>query len=140
MLPLLSLSACVPLPRVTTPSGEVRVFGQDGQPISGASVTLAIGEGHVAGGSRKFSEFITDADGIARIPRERQWEVVWLAPDGGAIYDWSLCVEKSGFEAFPVAQPRFDGPILVELMVSPSQSNCVWPEQWNSDPERSTGI
>jgi hypothetical protein len=91
------LAGCVPLLTVTQPEVEILVTDEDGVPIEGALLNFA-SQLYGPNGSTKFASVRTDQSGIVRLARESYIQLALLVVDGIAVYGWSYCIEKAGFQ------------------------------------------
>lgn len=136
-LPLVFLLAgCVPLLTVTQPEVEILVTDNDGLPIEGALLNFA-SQLYGPDGSTEFVNVRTDQSGLVRLGKKSHIQLALLAVDGVAIYGWSYCIEKDGFQ--PAVRNHLEkkyfrvSPIRVALARSDSVSNCTWNEDWRGD-------
>ena len=122
-----STAGCLPVPHthVRQPAATFRVEDASGAPLAGARLTLFAGfaVGHAVQDSVVV---ITNAQGIARVRRERErhlWMV--LMPDAEAPWRWAYCVSVAGHGAqagFLTEEPR--DTVQVRLPGRDASSGC----------------
>lgn len=136
-LPLVFLLVgCVPLLTVTQPDVEILVTDQDGIPIEGALLNFA-SQLYGPNGSTEFASVRTDQSGIVRLARKSYIQLAFLVVDGLAVYGWSYCIEKAGFQ--PAVRNQLGkkyfqvSPVQVSLARSDTVGKCTWNEDWRGD-------
>ncbi|MDJ0761244.1 MAG: hypothetical protein QNJ19_17755 [Woeseiaceae bacterium] len=137
VLPLLALLAgCVPIVTVTQPEVEIVVTDDRGAPIAGAIVNFA-SQLYGPDGETEFVEIKADQSGVARLPKKSYLQIAVLIVDGVALYGWSYCIEKTGFE--PAIGNHLDkkyfkdSPTRVSLARSEAAVICTWNKDWRGD-------
>lgn len=126
---MLWLAGCYPAFRTVQPRVDLVVLNPAGQPVQGATFTLATYRYPFAvARTTKFARYETDAAGTVSIPRRGDWQMEILLPDGSGWYAWRYCVEKAGYRAIASAEARkFRRPLTVVLEPSQRSSKCKWP-------------
>jgi hypothetical protein len=123
---------CVPFFVEKQPSIAFDIHGEDGRPLSGA--TLHFARIPVCLGCVYHTSWLDHipADDEGRVAvhwyRAIQWAL--MAPDGGPVtYAWTWCIDRDGYE--PAIQGQF-GPkqvkpvVSVTLIVSRAGRKCIW--------------
>lgn len=137
----LLLAGCIPLLTVTQPAVEIVVTDESGAPIEGALVNFA-SQLYGPDGKSKFVRVKSDQSGTIRLARESYVQIALLAVDGVAIYGFSYCIEKPGFQ--PAIKNHLPNkhfkasPITEYLTRSDAKELCVWNEDWRADYYSST--
>ena len=135
------LFGCTPYRTIVSPELSVKVVDENGTSIPGAIVNMAIiDRGFVSTQSESIRQF-TDERGVATIPNNAEWGIVFWVPDAGPRnIAWSFCVEKEGFK--PSILIRLDkGSInehlVIELPYSQDNKRCEWRkhDNWNHEYE-----
>lgn len=130
------LAGCIPLLTVTQPKAEIVVTSEDGAPVEGALVIFA-SQLYGPGGDTTFVRVRTDQSGMVRLDKESYIQIAVLAVDGVAIYGFSYCIEKTGFQ--PVVRNSLsnkyfkDLPLRESLARSHAGGSCVWNEDLRGD-------
>lgn len=131
----LLLAGCIPLLTVTQPEAEIVVTEEDGTPIEGALVNFA-SQLYGPNGKTEFVRVETDQRGTVRLDRESYVQIALLAVDGVAIFGFSYCIEKAGFQ--PAIKNHLPKkyfkrlPVMEPLTRSDAERNCVWTEDWRA--------
>lgn len=122
----LLISACVLWPTTDRPEVTFVVKDPSNAPVAGAKVKFATYSLGMAPRSEML-EVVTSQEGVAVISGTWHWQLVILAPDGATFYDWSYCVEKSGFSAHVKNSLKTNGLRHEEaIKLIAGSARCEW--------------
>lgn len=126
---MLWLAGCYPAFRTVQPRVDLIVLDPSGDPVQGATFTLATYRyPRAVPATTNFARHETDAAGTVSIPRRGDWQMEILLPDGSSWYGWRYCVEKAGYRAIASAETtKFSRPLTVVLEPREGASKCKWP-------------
>jgi len=97
---LLSFSGCIyPVYRTLYPQLNIEIKDVNNRPIKEATVHL----GRITyfePESFKEKLFTTNSEGKIEADSSREWGTDILIIHGATVYQWSLCIEKKGFQTF----------------------------------------
>jgi hypothetical protein len=122
------LAGCFPAPVTVQPKAQFLVRDAGGQPIQGASVTLATHRmPFPSNRTRTLRQYETDAAGKVSLRTKRTWEWKVLLPDGSSWYSWIYCIDKPGYRPVFSVQPDFSTTVIATLERSDQRLVCQWP-------------
>jgi len=129
------LAGCLPLPITQQPAIVFQVENPSGEPIQDALVHFVRYSIHpFVGRGSWMTSMRTDTSGSARIEGETEWQMVFLAPDGGSHdYDWAWCVEKGDYVPVSVTSMRKSPQVPVVKVIlqgTNTGKGCAWREQY----------
>lgn len=129
LLAVLLSQGCTPWPMTERPKLNMLVLDVNGIPIENANVSFAIYKEAMTP-TLKIIKLKTNHKGNVNLKRSSYIQMIALAPDGGHFYDWSYCIEKSGYHPVfknTLTEKYFKKGLIVEkLLPAKNNEQCFW--------------